>query len=274
MSSAGRPPQPPQKHQEEPRKGDHHWSLSKTLIVGIAACLFVCAIANILYAQHHHGSSSGGASILEATAIHAAVENFKNSGVGGGATRKAKDDIRIRTNEEESDSDEDDDGDGKPLEGEEQDTDDTNLADADEGQQQHEEESEDDDDKAGQEKEDSDDVDKNDSNNDMDDNKKGKGKVDKGVDVMEDNDDVDDNNEKKEKEEEEDDDDAGVKNDAKSAKKDDLASKNAAGDIRLAKLNCSAHGGPAPDFAQEMVYWYDITSDNKVRSIIRMIAVR
>jgi len=36
-------------------------------------------------------------------------------------------------------------------------------------------------------------------------------------------------------------------------------------DARPAYLNCTAHGGPTNEFAQEMVYWYSIPSDAKVR---------
>lgn len=32
---------------------------------------------------------------------------------------------------------------------------------------------------------------------------------------------------------------------------------------RLAHLFCAAHGGPADEFAQEMVYWQDIPSDQR-----------
>lgn len=32
---------------------------------------------------------------------------------------------------------------------------------------------------------------------------------------------------------------------------------------RLAHLSCAAHGGPADEFAQEMVYWQDISSDER-----------
>ena len=38
-------------------------------------------------------------------------------------------------------------------------------------------------------------------------------------------------------------------------------------DARLADLSCKAYGGPDDEFTKEIVYWYDIPSDNKVRHI-------
>jgi hypothetical protein len=32
-------------------------------------------------------------------------------------------------------------------------------------------------------------------------------------------------------------------------------------DLRVASLSCARFGGPAPEIAQEMVYWQDIASD-------------
>lgn len=34
-------------------------------------------------------------------------------------------------------------------------------------------------------------------------------------------------------------------------------------ELRLAHLSCAAHGGPADEFAQEMVYWQNISSDER-----------
>jgi len=39
-----------------------------------------------------------------------------------------------------------------------------------------------------------------------------------------------------------------------------------ASDLRLAGLSCQAHGGPANQIAQEMVYWQDIPQDSKHKS--------
>ena len=34
-------------------------------------------------------------------------------------------------------------------------------------------------------------------------------------------------------------------------------------ELRLAHLSCAAYGGPADEFSQEMVYWQNITSDER-----------
>jgi hypothetical protein len=37
-------------------------------------------------------------------------------------------------------------------------------------------------------------------------------------------------------------------------------------DLRVAGLSCARFGGPAPEVAQEMVYWQNISSDSKYKS--------
>ena len=57
-------------------------------------------------------------------------------------------------------------------------------------------------------------------------------------------------------------------------KKTTIPAMRDTGGHNLAGLSCEAFGGPAPEIAQEMVYWEDIPSDNKFVSPFKQKDVR